>query len=1347
MTLSSSTPIALLPVRIETRFADDADGTVVLRVRIFPDQIHVDAHDPRPTQRENQALAGWLASARDLAAWRDLIARVGARRAAYLATANEVFDPELERPNAWSQAPRARLLPDRWQVVVEQQDGAVQTWRATTADVKPDLAVGLSPDDPGEISAGSIELSADLAWLADYGAAVDAGMAVTVRLATSVVGPLRVIVFGVRDRAPASEATALADLLDAHHFSDGLSFLTAGTPTNHTAEEAAPWSSARATPEDSYAIEREGGLAGAGSVGEAMATALGVPAAVFDRVDAGAPADRDWSAANDQTAAMHRALWPATLGYFLEQMLDGALLIGETVEQVRDLFVGSVRSRGPLPTLRIGRDPYGVLPILPLAAWRESARDRVDTGMVSILRALRLVWTGEAARAPRLTAAATDEDYARVLAMAPVSTTFTGRSVVGAAYASYLYDFLRRPLDRPWWHRQRELAVRGWQKAKLPDRNTRLSRASYDAAHFAIAGAVAQASLVGDRLEPNYLATLVGASLDTIRGAPELVGGTPLLYRLARHATMASFLAAARRDLAAQTPPRNVLEPEMIGLSTGLEPPWTWLDETASIGGTLRAALSGKAAAALADPAFVDCWQGLATLADLSPRRLDALTREALDLASHRLDAWITAVAWRRLRALRDQQSGIHVGAYGMVENVRRASGVAGADGGYIHVPSLAHAPTAALLRSGYLAHRDNPQTPFAVDLRSARVRAAREVLEAIHAGESLGAAIGRRVERAVLEAHPPLWQHLRGLRIVAAAPGTVFPERKTVDGVGLVKLAHPPSHLPWGEHGLPAAGTTQATALATIVADAEAALDAVGDLLVAESIHQLACGNPGRASGVLDALALGGPAPAELSVAEVPVAGIGLSHRVLALVPADAGADGWSASRRASAEPALEAWCGHMLGTAASYQLAVRYLATDGTVLASPTIGLDALGCSALDLVGAVARDELIARIRDVAWSARPPEASQAIDVAIDSSPIAGHRSLDDALLLGAAVADALASGRAARAIDLAPTSDQPDVEPAIDEAVVAALEARGDDRWLTSALDALASDPRDGLRQAASLGVAGAIPAMEPTAWPAQVAAAAAELTARRARLVALPPADTLAARLARAIARLGLLVGDDLPIVPPFVAPTSDLGASFDDRGALLDDDPAAPAAWLAKVAQARPELAALERALLVADVLEPGDAALNLRVAQLPHVAGEPWIGRAVFGGEAPPSARRGFAFHAPLGLDLSQPVAGLFIDGWSEAVPHANQTTGIAFQVAQPTAAPPQLILLAVAPDLAAAAWSDDVVEQVVREAFDLAKLRLVDGDLVDDGGHYLPGLYFAINLAGHTASTDFTGGT
>src|SRR5689334_588856 len=56
VSLSTALPVALLPVRIETRFADDATG-VLLKVRIYPDQIHVDAHDPRVTPGENAARA------------------------------------------------------------------------------------------------------------------------------------------------------------------------------------------------------------------------------------------------------------------------------------------------------------------------------------------------------------------------------------------------------------------------------------------------------------------------------------------------------------------------------------------------------------------------------------------------------------------------------------------------------------------------------------------------------------------------------------------------------------------------------------------------------------------------------------------------------------------------------------------------------------------------------------------------------------------------------------------------------------------------------------------------------------------------------------------------------------------------------------------------------------------------------------------------------------------------------------------------------------------------------------------------------------------------------------------
>src|SRR6187200_533064 len=50
-TMSGSHPVALFPVRIETRF----DSPTKLRVRIFPDQLHIDAHDPALTDDEFEA--------------------------------------------------------------------------------------------------------------------------------------------------------------------------------------------------------------------------------------------------------------------------------------------------------------------------------------------------------------------------------------------------------------------------------------------------------------------------------------------------------------------------------------------------------------------------------------------------------------------------------------------------------------------------------------------------------------------------------------------------------------------------------------------------------------------------------------------------------------------------------------------------------------------------------------------------------------------------------------------------------------------------------------------------------------------------------------------------------------------------------------------------------------------------------------------------------------------------------------------------------------------------------------------------------------------------------------------
>ena len=81
--LAPGVPVALLPVRLEARYFD---GGQELRVRIYPDQIHVDAHEPEPTAAERDAA---------MAYWR---ARFAAPDAA------------ARGPQAWKPAPRERKV-------------------------------------------------------------------------------------------------------------------------------------------------------------------------------------------------------------------------------------------------------------------------------------------------------------------------------------------------------------------------------------------------------------------------------------------------------------------------------------------------------------------------------------------------------------------------------------------------------------------------------------------------------------------------------------------------------------------------------------------------------------------------------------------------------------------------------------------------------------------------------------------------------------------------------------------------------------------------------------------------------------------------------------------------------------------------------------------------------------------------------------------------------------------------------------------------------------------------------------------------------------------------------------
>ena len=407
--LDDELPLALFPVRLEARFLPDNNPTEIV-VRVFPDEIVADSHVAGFTATELELArrywdwiwraAGDPAAVAEAREW--LAGELGPYRAIYVAYASrptgnppktptppgkDLVPPLVLRsvPMAGTPTPgRARLLPLRWAAFVEvESEVAGPFWSAEQPD--PDLPVSPALVDlpPGADAKGFLDAQ-NLGWTYDLTLAEQAGMVVRIPISALPDRPPegyhRLFVLGVA--AGSDHGATVSSLLEAHRYTRGLDLLPPGTATNVT--DQAPEAAGRLDVQALFDSEFDrpapppppgkppGDKPPAKTIGvgmmrstpaRAVELAFGLPdETALDRVQGATDAEHELALAANQ------ALWPVTWGYWFLSPMGWAtttlpLLASSDLTTLRNWFTDFVRAEGPLPTLRIGRHPYGILPV------------------------------------------------------------------------------------------------------------------------------------------------------------------------------------------------------------------------------------------------------------------------------------------------------------------------------------------------------------------------------------------------------------------------------------------------------------------------------------------------------------------------------------------------------------------------------------------------------------------------------------------------------------------------------------------------------------------------------------------------------------------------------------------------------------------------------------------------------------------------------------------------------------------------------------------------------------------------------------------------------------------------
>jgi hypothetical protein len=1438
-----SIPALLVPIRVETKYVDDE-----LRIRILPDRMSVQGAAPASAGELEEAVDFWVryhaAKTAELrtATWRQYARRLGSTRAGFVArltrpTVDAKGQLNFPRIVPETDGPAfATLLPERWMATGWVGDKVA--FQEFSDPVTGPLAVSPDPTAPTTTLGGSgLQIDPATAWLFDYQEALERGMAITVPLtgtaAIAADGVTTLVVIGVNEaQRPLNAAAELQALFEQHSQSAGLAFVPQGTPTNNTETVASGYRRVEAELADLE--ERELGAYEPHTDDNAtrLAGALGLSGVeLFGRLAHGS--DRQHQIARD----MRIALFETVFGTFARELLathdtDGSVLgdgFGdEAIDAVRSWFVTWLTGGAPVPTLRVGDQPYGILPVMSRANVVNSTepKQHISSVIDVLIEEWRHALTSVAVLDHNATDALQDDDAladaeARELVTAVLANNphprrlavrsakdwsdqprpvqeFPGGEAGPAAFGPedsipggdptpalftggfrWEYDNAIDTMNTDWDENVKKLYEAVIQEV-VPNRpdldevptgpiggaavrrraaSVELEQDTRPSTEEDIRGIEQQIEVWvrTDAAIDDPFVPIAFESFESIEESHEFVGD--MIERLEAHELrqrplrwldvpgldgvlgrddlqllLTSYSAGERlwqrATVQDDEPPAGITS--AVYLADLSERAWADSARTGPIVGgpsdprddleipggqfprvpQLPAEFLATAPllyqlidATLAEDGHrQELSEALARLAAVDPTELDWMLRETLGLGSHRLDAWHTSFATERLSAMRTKApAGVYVGSYGFVLDLDRSEDRP--SHGFIHAPSLPHAASAAVLRSGWISRGNNDnESPAAIDLASGRVRQADWILSGVRHGQDLGDLLGAEFERSLHDAR--LDVAIRPLRAaVAAADGLGDSALDVpVDGVRLLDL-HRAGELDATVDGL-ALETVDEDRLVDLFGALESTFDAVDDVTTFEMVHHLVVGNLERAAAVVDGMGPTGGRPPELTGVRTPRDALTIDTRALVLIDASVSSRGrgWLGGTRDRFDPALDAWAAAILPPPNE----VGWLATTAkgdTV----ELRLDALAVSALDACVLASDDPgaITPALRRLAELANPQHTLVAHR---PSDSGAAPISLAEFQLLAVEVKRVIQESTPADGSSVAVPGDDSTAAPDAREAIGRAAEVLDD---VLATFDAVAG-AKDWaaltLDQQADLARLGVVPS--PVADPAADFASVRSRVGRREKGAnGVEAVDTIAGMRDR----VAQITGVAVPLLVPFDLPEPG-GVEFSASLATVDevDD------WFDVVASVHPNVGSLWRALQLGGLLT--QAAPTLAAGQAPLLPDDSWAGlhrpAPGTGGRVAVAA----VTHGNVGA--ASPVVGLVVDRWSERIPGLDQVTGVAFHFDAPSTEAPQTMLLAVTPE--GRSWSADLVLDTVLETIEWMQLRAVAIDDLGDYGHALP---------------------